>query len=292
MGGYFSSVFGSKPKVPEWKPLNIDKEQKDTVTGNLEALGEAETLGSRVNTFNQQELERLYGMALPSYDKIKESVSKSLGDLSAGKIPDDVASEVLRRAAGRSYAGGFGGTGLSRNLQARDLGLTSLDLMDRGLGATQRWLSTATAPRFDVTSMFLTPSQRIPIAAEERNLQWQYEYLKNQIKAMPDPQARGAHDAVVTLLQGAGNMWGANYNTQSAGDFGKQSYGGLNTGGSGGGYMPQQNYYGSGSNSGQYGQGAAYEDAAYGSGGANGGSGIGGSGMDFGDLTGGGGGYF
>lgn len=230
---------GTKPKVPPWQPIDITAEQQKTVAGNQATLPGAMALGKDVNTFNQSELDRLYNQALPGYDRIKQNVSDYLTATTGGQLPDDVADEIYRRTSSRAYAGGFGGSGLGRNLTARDLGLTSLDLMGRGIDSTQRWLSTQTAPRFDVTSMFLSPAQRIPLAMEERNLAFQHAYLKAQIKAMPDPETAYWTTGVTTLLQGAGNFWGANYQTTPTSQWsGQQNTPQMNSGGmynSGGG---------------------------------------------------------
>lgn len=49
-----------------------------------------------------------------------------------GEIPKDVADQVRRQSAYKSLVGGYGGSGMSKALTARDFGLTSLDLQKRG----------------------------------------------------------------------------------------------------------------------------------------------------------------
>jgi hypothetical protein len=299
--GLLDKMSGSKPKLPGWTPINITGEQQATVAGNLSTLPQATELASGVNTFNQSELDRIYNQALPGYDRIKQNVADYLASTTRGQIPEDVANEVYRRATSQATASGFGGSGMGRNLTARDLGLTSLDLMGRGIDSTQRWLSTQAAPRFDVTSMFLTPAQRIPMAMEERNLKFQYDYLKAQIKAMPDPETKYWTDGVTTLLMGAGNMWGADYNTASPSEWGGKQAPQMNTGGGGGGfggggssYTPQNQYgyqnYGNYQGWSGYSQppvntgydpsnDVSYDSSSYG--------GIGGTGVGFGSMMGG-----
>lgn len=239
MASFIEKMSGTKPKLPPWVAIDLTKEQQNTVAGNQATLPGAQKLASDVNSFNQSEMDRIYGQALPGYDRIKQNVSDYLGSTTAGEIPDDVANEIYRRTNSRALAGGYGGSPLGRNLTGRDLGLTSLDLIERGISSTQRWLSTQAAPRFDVTSMFLSPAQRIPMAMEERNLAWQYKYLQAQIKAMPDPGTKYWTDGVTNLLMGAGNYWGGDYQTTPTSEWGSGTKGSpqLNTGG--GGYMPQ-----------------------------------------------------
>lgn len=247
MASFFESIFGSKAKVPVLPPIDFNQEQKNTVTGNQNALPAAQQLGREVNTFNQAELDRLYEQAAPGYDRIKNQLSENFLSLAKGEIPTDIQDSVLRGSASRAYRGGFAGSGMASNLSARDLGLTSLQLQGQGQDATQRWLQTAAAPRFDITSMFLTPAQRIPMVVQERNDQWQRSWLKSQMKALPDPVSRGVHDGVVNLLMGAGNEFGGNYKTSSPSEWARNDTpqggpGGGNQGGGGGRpyYQPQQ----------------------------------------------------
>jgi len=240
--GVFQSVFGRKPKVPALPKIDFNLEQQRTVTGNQQALPYAEELGRGVNTFNQEELDRLYNLALPGYDRIKNQVGENLTALTKGEIPQDVQDQLFRSKAVQAFRGGFAGSGLQRNLTARDFGLTSLALTGQGQDSAQRWLQSATAPRFDITSMFLTPSQRIPMVTNERDTQWNAQWLRNQVKAMPDPVARGIHDGLVNLLMGAANGYGAGYATSSPSDWGRTTNPNSGVGNSGGMYQPNQGY--------------------------------------------------
>jgi hypothetical protein len=150
---------------------------------------------------------------------------------------------------------------MARNLTARDLGLTSLDLIGRGQDASQRWLQTAAAPRFDITSMFLTPGQRIPMVTQERDNQWNQQWLRSQIKAMPNPTTRGIHDGVVNLLMGAGNYFGGNYKTSSPSEWGQTNTPNSNIGG---GNMYQQQQRAPQYSQPNYNQPDDYSRAAYG----------------------------
>lgn len=79
---------------------------------------------------------------------LRDAIAQARGDLAlGGRIPLDVQNAVTRRALSR--AGNTGDLGLGRDVVARDLGLTSLDLMNRrlqnasSLGAAEAGLQTA-----------------------------------------------------------------------------------------------------------------------------------------------------
>lgn len=173
-----------KAKVPPLTPIDINAEQLAAIKANQTALPGAQTLSGGVNAFNQQQLEKMYATALPGYDRIKEQVAGNISSMTKGELPDDVLNEVYRRGASQATAGGFGGSGMGRNLVARDLGLTSLDLMGRGQDSAQKWLSTSVAPQMDVTSMFITPMQRIGVRASERDTQFNRDWMSSQVSAL------------------------------------------------------------------------------------------------------------
>lgn len=249
--------FGKKIDLPAWNSLTLGASQQGAIADNQAALPGAAELASQTNLLNQQELDKILENQMPGYGAAKGKISGNILDLAQGKIPKDISDLVMRNSAVRSLYGGFGGSGASRNLVARDLGLTSLDLTGKGLDAMSRWLQTTTPKQFDITSMFVTPTQRFAADTQERDAKFQYDYLQAQIDAMPDPATRGIMDAV----RAAGIAYlGGNYQTGTN----YTSPGGGGTGGGGGtnfyrgsdaGYFPDgssagdvsaQNSYGGG----------------------------------------------
>lgn len=232
---FFDSIFGSKPEVPSYVPVDAAQEQLNAIQGNQAALPAASRLASGVNTFNQAELDRLYELALPGYDSIRDSLGANYSQLARGQIPQDLQDSIGRSGAARSLAGGFGGTGMARNLVARDLGLTSLDLMGFATNATQRWLAGATAPRFDVSSMFFSPAQRLGHAVNERNFEFNRDWMEAQIDAAPDPVTVGLWNtgwSVVNSVLSAYTGTATNFGmVNPQGNFGASSLG-MGTGGS------------------------------------------------------------
>lgn len=206
-------AFGDKPKVPPFVPVNPSEEQLKAIKGNLAALPGAQDLAGQVNTFNQSELERMLALSLPGFANIKGRIGENIGSMVSGEIPTDVSDAVHRNSAVKALYGGFGGSGAARNLTARDLGLTSLSLTEKGMDSASRWLSTTTAPRFDVSSMFIGPQTRIQTEMFNSTNGFDRNWLAAQVKAAPDPFMRALGQAFIqdesAIMSAAGSAAGA-----------------------------------------------------------------------------------
>jgi hypothetical protein len=225
-------VFGRKPGVAEFTPTDLSEETRRATRGNLANIGDIQAL-----------LERI----LPGYKNIVGQEGRNIQSLLRGEIPQDVQDSIKRTAAFRSLQGGYGGSGMSRALTARDLGRTSLDLMDRGGNAAQRWMATtqnSVAP-FIVT----TPMQAAQ--TERNNLYKQVtEQFKFNVEAAPDPGAAGLFNTISTIGStaasfGLSSMGGAGGGARPASAPAATTNSGsaLATGAAAGaGYIPQTQY--------------------------------------------------
>lgn len=183
-------AFGRKPKIPELPGIDPTQVQAATIAANKDQLPQLQQLGSTINEFNTAQQLGMLSKALEfvapgQLAKAQGIVNSQLG----GEIPADVAAQVQRRSAAQALLGGYGGgSGIGRNLTARDLGLTSLQIQQQGLANFNSL--TSLAPRtqaFDITSMFFTPQQRLQSAFSERESQFQRNLLAEQVAAAPDP---------------------------------------------------------------------------------------------------------
>jgi hypothetical protein len=100
---------------------------------------------------------------------------------------------------------------MGRNLEARDLGLTSLQLTQQGLNAAERWLAgtkaLAVPGQFDVSAMFLSPAQRVSATVANNTGQFNRDLMAANVAAAPDPTMRaigGLFSQVGGSLFGAG----------------------------------------------------------------------------------------
>lgn len=193
----------SQPSVPKLPPLDFNQIQADTLSGNLGNLPTMEELASKTNQFNQSEWLKQMNLAFPNFDELKNSVSSNILSMSKGQIPTDVSEAVQRSAAVRALGGGFSGSGMQGALTARDLGTTSLNLMQQGQNAFERWNASLNLPKtFDVSSMMFTPQQKTEYAFRNREDTFQRDYLKSQISAQYSAGSRLAstEDSFMKML--------------------------------------------------------------------------------------------
>jgi hypothetical protein len=141
-------------KVDTWK-TTLDKELPKPAVSSNSASGEGrdfqladvseERLSQNygVTGFKDPEIQRLSGAADTQVEQTQADIEaiRQLGQqLLTGNIPVDVSEAVSRASAAGSLSRGIvSDSQLSRNLTARDLGMTSLDLMGKGadvLGTT------------------------------------------------------------------------------------------------------------------------------------------------------------
>ena len=211
LGGY-----GKKPEVPQYKPVDPTQEQQKTIAGNLSAMPEAQKLAGGVNKFNLEQLQQMLDGLMPGYGNIQNQMSTNLQSQLKGEIPADVQAQVQNSAAARAIGGGFGGTGMHGNLVARDFGMTSYGITQQAMDSATRWTQAtagmAQPMMMDVSSMFLSPQQRMAYAFQNNENKFNRDWMANQIKASPDPFRAGLGDAFIEeerqLMQLVGSVAG------------------------------------------------------------------------------------
>ena len=232
IGGLLSK--GSKPKVPAFKPIDFAAEQKQAIQQNIGSLESATELATKTTAAEQGILEQQLRRAIPGYDQLISQAGKNIGANLRGEVSMDVQSQLQRSAAGRALGGGFGGgTGMGRNLSARDFGLTSMQIQNQGLAQAQNFIQQqrtfGMAQPFSISSMFITPGQRIGAMQQQQSAQYNRDMTAAQVAAMPDPTmaafgsaisqaggfAGGAYTQRGMMQQGSGGYRAGSYNPQN-----------------------------------------------------------------------------
>ncbi len=181
------NLIKKKVNAPGYKPIDTGEELKTATAANLGVLGQAEELATRVNEGAQERLLRSLQAAVPGFENMVGQTSANIQANLAGQIPEDVQRAIQRASASRAVSSGVSGSQFGRNLTARDLGLTSLQLMNQGVQQSNQFLANArqnlTAPQFDVSNMFVSPAQQLQVTAQNRANQYQAEWLQRQLSA-------------------------------------------------------------------------------------------------------------
>jgi hypothetical protein len=162
-------ALAKQAKTPFIDPIAY---QNQAIQGTLAGLPDFKKISGDVNLFNQQQLLGMQRMAIPGFDAMRDQAGTNILAMLKGELPADVAQAVTRSAAGKAIAGGFGGSQLAGSLGLRDLGITSLQTMQQGLSAAERWIASSTAssvPQLhNLAQMFFTPAQLYQGALQQR----------------------------------------------------------------------------------------------------------------------------
>lgn len=115
------------------------KEAMQQLLADIQAGG---TLGSDIETALQKALGTNQDIAMPELQQsalLQAARDKALADLGLeGELPQDVRNLVARTAAQKASGGGYLGSQIGRDIGARDLGLTSLDLYNQRLNTASQ----------------------------------------------------------------------------------------------------------------------------------------------------------
>lgn len=169
-------VFGTKPDVAPFVPVNLSDETRKAVEANLS---------------NYPGISNLLDKIIPGFsDMLAQGSENTLSEL-RGELPQDVQDQVTRSAAFKSISGGFGGTQMAGALTARDLGLTSLNLTQLGTNSAQMWSSIAEGAFGPFTVS--TGQQAGTTAANNAGIQANKQFQFN-VDAAPDPGAAGVFE--------------------------------------------------------------------------------------------------
>lgn len=243
-----ASLFDKTPSAPAAPNVNIASDQQQAVSDNQKALPGAENLASQVNSFNSSQLHSLWSKAIPGYDAMVTAGGADIASELQGQLPADVLNQIQTSTNAAATAGGYGGSGMGRNLTSRDLGLTSLNLTQQGLSSAEKWMSTvgaqATPSLFSPTTMFLSPEQVVQNDWSNQTSQYNQTWLSNQLDAY---KANHFNHAIASTAAGVADIAAAGFTggMSSVGDMG----GGANSVSSGGGWPTAADATGGGSSS-------------------------------------------
>jgi hypothetical protein len=240
-GGVLSLIGGiiaapDKVVVPDFKRVDQSAEQGNAIKGNLANFDSASALAAKASGADQDVLLGQLRKAIPGYDQIVSQISKNIQNQTQGNIAPEVADAWNRSSAAKAFSSGVGvNSGAGRNLVARDFGLNTMQVqqqgLQNGLNFIQSQRQAAVAPTMSVTSMFLSPQQRIGLLAQENQSQFTRDLMAAQVAAQADPMMAAIGNG---LQQIGGGLMGGGFNQMFSQGSKQKSDGGL-------GYTPGWN---------------------------------------------------
>jgi hypothetical protein len=157
-------------------------------------------LATKTTAAEQSQLEAQLRRAIPGYDQLIAQAGKTIGSRLRGEVDQDVQSQLQRAVAGRAVGGGFKESeGIRTNLLARDFGLTAMQIQNQGLAQAQSFIqqqrTMGMAQPFSISSMFITPAQRIGAIQQQQSAMYGRDLTAAQVAAAPSPMQQSAQTA-------------------------------------------------------------------------------------------------
>lgn len=208
IGGTFMAANAASRRKRQLEAIaNLPGLKMGDVYGDVSgSQGQAEGIESRRNEFNRAELRKMLGETIPGYEEGQAQRSQTALSLMRGEVPADVQEMIQRSAAARAVSGGYGGTPAGRNLVARDLGRTSLDMMN--LGQQQFAGILGSTPRAEMANYMLTPSQIMALRSQERTQKMGAMKDAAMAQGATEVGAKGLSD-IGGAMMGAGGGFGS-----------------------------------------------------------------------------------
>lgn len=230
--------FGSRPKIEPYP--TSEKILADLQKANESALPGAKKIAADLNQFNFANFLNTLGTL--GFTNLYQTNLRNAQAFAEGRVPEDVSRRITESNAGRAVEGGYSypGSTIRQNREARDFGLTSLDLMQRGPAMATSFLGAFPfLPGLQGAQGFLmSPGQQMDVTQS----QFEADKLIADIAAAPDPVKRGRADQEMALLgmilsvYGGGPGYQGFQRTQPNVTGQQQPYGG-GGGGGGGGFL-------------------------------------------------------
>jgi hypothetical protein len=206
--GIAGGLMKKGPDIPAYEKVDQAKEQGAAISSNLASFDKSRQLAEQTSAADQEILMANLERAMPGYGKLIGGAGGAIGNMLAGRLPMADQGLLMRRSAEGGVSGGIGGSQAGRNLVARDLGLSQMQMTQSGLGALNPFLSTvrstAVANPMGVGSMYVDPAQWTQNAISENRFGYNAAIGKAKADAANDPMNRfaGALQTVGGMMTG------------------------------------------------------------------------------------------
>ena len=163
-------IFGVKPQVADFDPVTASEAIQESVEASLENIG-----------MTRQAIEQF----IPQASETLQSLGSAASRLAKGELPFD---EVQRVMSDRAEISNLMGTpGGDSQVVLKDLGLTQLDAIDRGLSMFERMVATSDVLRENYE---ISPLQNLQSMISQRIYDTENQQQQFNVDATPDPTTR------------------------------------------------------------------------------------------------------
>jgi len=211
----FFSKGEEAPLVPELDLPSIDRAFEEFLT-QQDQFSDLESFTNDTNEIYRNQLNQVSPNLLENLELASETTNSML----KGEIPSDVAEQISRNSISRNLSLGVGNSSFGRNLEARDFGLTSLDIMNQGFNRVGQEINFSKALTPDtVSDLLFNPSQILQRMDQEAIVNHQVagqnqmiEFANNQRRSPFDQLVSGTIGSVVSapfnMVSNAANLAG------------------------------------------------------------------------------------
>lgn len=255
IGGAAMSA-GKKVKVPTFQRVNTEKEQEAAIKQNIASLQSGTELATKTTAAEQTLLEQQLRRAIPGYDQLISQASQNIGAGLRGELSPEASRNVQRYSAAQAISRGYrGGSEAGLFGAVKNYAGAMEARQNQALAQAQNFIQQqrtfGMAQPFSVSSMFITPTQRINLSLQENQSQYNRDMAAAQVAAQPDPMMAaigGSFSNIggMAFGGGMGKMMGGGTGTgTSSGTSSGTSGITINYGGYGGnsiGYNPYGSY--------------------------------------------------
>lgn len=225
--GVFAGMLGAgngAVDIPDWNPVDLGTEAAKATKASAANLPAVQKLQATINAFQSSELMKGMERLVPGSTA---ALSRNIIGLLQGQLPQDTLDRIASAGAARGLSLGTPGTGFTRNLTLRDLGISTLQAQAQGLQQLMGY-GQLLAPQLTSPMPWLVNAERqAAMTLENRDRQWQVQLMRNQQDALP-PAWSQALIAAGSTLAGAGatmmsnpsigqSLRGVGFNSRDAG---------------------------------------------------------------------------
>jgi len=181
----YQDIYGKRPDKLKRDAVDAEKQQKAAIKSNLDAAIEAGDLSRQAGELDTDTLLALMERISPNITAGGAEQMQMARDMMAGKFDP---TDVIRHGASRGFDMGTPDSQFANFGELQSYGINQMAYMQKGaemFGAIQDRTRAMTNP-MSVTSMFMTPEQRLGHATGESDRNVELGAYERNRQAMPD----------------------------------------------------------------------------------------------------------